>query len=290
MNSMTGYGRAVIEAGPGERIVVEVSSVNRKQSDIALVLPKELSALEPDLREFAASRFARGRVNINLQFIAQRPSSVRIDEEAAAEVFSASQRLVERFGLDRSLGVDALLRAPGVVREVPAEIDPEQLEPAALQALESAFIDMERMRAAEGETLKRDFLARLESLRNLLARIRERAAEVPARHRDAMCKRLEKLGLPVDLNDERLVREIGLLADRSDVSEELTRLQSHLEQFEEQLEADGSIGRTLEFINQEIFRELNTIGTKAGHADISRFVVDAKSELERIREQVANVE
>jgi len=290
MNSMTGYGRAVVEAGPGERLIVEVSSVNRKQTDIALSLPKELSALEPDFRELATRRIARGRININVQWHSRKSSAVVVDEQAAAEVFAASERLAEKLQLAGGMSVDALLRAPGVIREVPADIDLDDLKQQALSALDQAFTQMEQMRATEGASLERDFRARVESLRDTILKIRSCAEGVPSRHREAMHARLAKMGLPINLDDERLVREIGLLADRSDVTEELTRLDSHLAQFCEQLDAEGAVGRTLEFINQEIFRELNTIGTKAGHADISRFVVDAKSELERIREQVANVE
>lgn len=290
MNSMTGYGRAVVETGPGDRIIAEVGSVNRKQTDIALSLPRELSALEPEIRKFAASRVARGRITIGIQFVSARSALLEVDEAAALEAAEAFRRIGTRLGLADSLTLDTVLRAPGVVRECTVELDASALEAEVRNALAGAFDAMQKMRAAEGRTLARDFRARCRTLAKLVTAIRRIARKVPARQRALMQERLARLGVGIDLSDDRLVREIGLFADRSDITEELTRLGSHLTQFSEQLGTSGPVGRTLEFISQEMFRELNTIGTKAGDADISRFVVDAKTELDRIREQLANVE
>ena len=198
--------------------------------------------------------------------------------------------LIDSLDVDTVPTLEALVRLGIIGEQTESDIPAEDAAPAVNAALQQALHAFLTLRAQEGENMKRDLLARIQTLRGYRGKLAERAAGVPARYRENLMKRLEECGLPLPLEDERLVKEIALFADRCDVTEEMTRLSSHLDQFEKICGRNEPVGRTLDFLCQEIFRELNTTGSKANDAALAQLVVDAKTELEKVREQVQNIE
>ncbi len=288
---MTGYGRGEVDEA-GVRIDVAVNSVNRKQSDVAVNLPRELAALEPRIRQAVAERFSRGRTNVVVTCEANAPGDrkLALDTTLARSYHEAMRTLQEELGAAGEVTIGMVLQAPGVMRFAEDEVAPDALWPTLEKALRLALDELLKMRQREGKHLAKDLIHRLKLVRQLLKEVRKLHPAVAEKYRATLLDRISKAGLELAPNDERLHKEVAFYADRSDVSEELTRLESHLAQFAHHLRKDEPVGRTLEFITQEISRELNTLGAKAGDAEISNRVVACKSEVEKIREQIQNLE
>ena len=290
---MTGFGRG--EAPQEETTwLVECSSVNRKQLEVAVNLPRDLSELEAAVRSQVAVAVSRGRVNV---LVRQGSSinagpAVRVDEALATSYLTKLRELARTLQISSEISLAEVARLPGVIAQDQDQVsvDPEQAWPAIEQALNIALAQMVVMRESEGAHLRQDIESRLLTIEGLLDQIRTLAPNVPVQQRQALRQRLEQAGVPLPLDDERLVKEIALFADRTDVSEELSRADSHLKQFRTYLASNEPTGRSLDFLVQEFFREFNTIGSKANHAAIAHCVVSAKTELEKIREQVQNAE
>jgi uncharacterized protein (TIGR00255 family) len=293
MESMTGQGRGSA-AAKGWRCIAECSSVNRKGIEIAVALPKSFSTLEPRVREEVQRAVRRGRVNVAVTVEGGPPQSSRpgaVDHEAARRVLRDLRALQQELSLSGEISLDQVLRAPGVLRAPSDETsDPDAVWPAVQEALRTALSKMTAMRRREGAHLVADLLKRTKLLETAVKAIRARVPAVLRQRRDHLRERLEELGAPVSANDPALIRELALAAERSDITEELTRLESHFEQCREALTGTEPAGRTLDYLAQEMFREFNTLGNKAGDAAISRRVVQSKAELDRIREQTANLE
>ena len=291
MNSMTGFGRADA-AGEGVTWCVELSSVNRKQLEVVVSLPRELNDLELPIRNEVAAQCSRGRVNVHVRCDAAQGGGARlkVDEELALQYAAAIERLGDVLKLPQLRSSLDPTRWPGVLELERNSVEPEKAWPLIEKALRDALKPFIAMRAGEGANLKQDMQARLARLEVLLDGIKTKAGEVPEAHRKALMQRLQEAGLPVDLNDERLIKEIALYADRCDISEELTRARSHLDQYAKYLASKEAMGRSMDFLTQELFREFNTMGSKANNAELAYLVVAAKSEIEKIREQVQNVE
>ncbi|MDQ3198717.1 MAG: YicC family protein [Verrucomicrobiota bacterium] len=291
MRSMTGYGRGESDRG-GAKISVEVNSVNRKQSDIVINLPRELAALEPRVRQVVGERLARGRTNVVVAYdpSAQSSRTLALDSSLARSYHDGMRTLQKDLGVTGEITIGMILQAPGVMRFSEDGIQPNDAWPALEEALSSALDELIKMRAREGKHLAKDLIGRLKVVRQSLKEIRKNHPAVAEKYRATLLDRIHKAGLELQPNDERLLKEVAFFADRSDVSEELTRLESHLAQFAHHLRKNEPVGRTLEFITQEISRELNTLGAKAGDAEISRLVVACKAEVEKIREQIQNLE
>ncbi|MEO7166566.1 MAG: YicC/YloC family endoribonuclease [Chthoniobacterales bacterium] len=291
MRSMTGYGRGESERG-GAKISVEINSVNRKQSDIVINLPRELGALEPKVRQAVADRLARGRTNVVVAYEpgANGSRNLALDRPLARSYHEGMRALQAELKAPGEITIGMILQAPGVMRFSEDAIQPNEAWPALEEALDAALGELIKMRTREGKHLAKDLIHRLKIVRQSLKEVRKLHPAVAEKYRENLLERIQKAGLELETNDERLLKEIAFYADRSDVSEELTRLESHLAQFAHHLRKDEPVGRTLEFITQEISRELNTLGAKAGHAEISRHVVACKSEVEKIREQIQNLE
>ena len=291
MNSMTGFGAATAPL-KGASLRIEISSVNRKQAEVVVALPRAWAELESRVRDYVAARVSRGRVSVAVTLQATE-STARPLALHVGKLQELSARLEEVRVLTGQLvppTLDALLRLGILTEETEAQISPEELWQGVQPVLEEALVAFLRMRGREGEHLREDLLARLETLRTFRERIMQVAPTVVQHHREALMKRLTEAGLPLELTDERLVKEVALFADKCDVTEEVTRLASHLQQFEQLCTGGEAVGRTLDFLCQEIFRELNTTGSKANSAELAQVVVAAKTELEKIREQVQNVE
>ena len=293
MKSMTGYGRGDSSA-KGVQLAVEISSVNRRQVEVAVSLPNELDSLEADLRKIVLASVARGRVSGRVTL--QRPSgkanrSILINEAQAEAYKKALAKLADGMGLRDDLSLETILRLPGVMEAGEDEVDPVAMLPTLKRALGQALGQLQDMRFKEGSNLGRDLTKRLASLRRITKRVAKRAPKVVEHHRTRLLERLAKADIDVaDADDERFLREVVYFTDRSDISEELTRLESHFDQVDGCLISNEPVGRKLDFLAQEMFREVNTIGSKANDSEISQEVVTLKTELEKIREQVQNVE
>lgn len=291
MNSMTGFGAATAPLGHAA-VRVEIGGVNRKQTEVAVALPRAWAELETSVREQVAGAVSRGRVNVSISLARQAGASAAIGicQERLDALRQGLATLQDALGKPIEPTLDALVRLGVIGEQTEADITAEEAAPAVAAAVQEALAAFLALRAQEGANMKQDLLARIATLRSYRDQLAERAAGVPQRYRENLLKRLEESGLPLPLDDERLVKEIALFADRCDVSEEMTRLVSHLDQFEKICAKDEPVGRTLDFMCQEIFRELNTTGSKANDAGLAQIVVNAKTELEKVREQVQNIE
>ncbi len=289
---MTGYGRGEC-VREGFKFTAELNSVNRKQSDISITLPKELVELEPRLRDEINAQLSRGRINVVVachRSGARVAEQVELDEPLAMAYIRAIQKLHKKTKLNGSVTLDAVLRAPGVLKLAETTIDAAAVWPCVAAALRKALAQLVKMREKEGKFLADDLAKRLDVLAAGVEQIRQLAPVAVKRYREQLHARVKEAGVDVPLDDERLVKEVVFFADRCDISEELTRLGSHLGQFREQLRSNEPVGRTLDFLSQEMNREINTIGSKANAAEVSQVVVQLKAELEKIREQVQNIE
>lgn len=288
---MTGYGRGDADRG-GTKISVELNSVNRKQSDIVMNLPRDLTELEPRIRQTINEKISRGRMNVlvTLQESANGTRQLALDTGLARSYHEAMLTLQKELSAPGEITIGTILQAPGVMRSPEHTIEATAAWPVLEQALAAALAELIKMREREGKHLAKDLIHRLKVLRQEIKEIRALYPDVVKKYRSALLDRIEKAGLNLPIEDERLLKEIAFFADRSDISEELTRLESHLAQFAHHLRKNEPVGRTLEFITQEIFRELNTLGAKSNDAAISQRVVSCKSELEKIREQIQNLE
>ncbi len=288
---MTGYGRGETDLR-GTKFSVELNSVNRKQSDIVINLPRDLAELEPRIRQAINENISRGRTNVIVSFHsgANGARQLALDTELARSYHEAMRALQKELDAPGEITISAILQAPGVMRAPEQAMSAEEAWPAVDRALRAALADLIKMREREGKHLAKDLIQRLKAIRKYLKDVRALHPDVVKRYRAALLDRIQKAGLPIATDDDRLLKEISFFADRSDVSEELTRLESHLAQFAHHLRRSEPVGRTLEFITQEMFRELNTLGAKANDAAISQRVVATKAELEKIREQVQNLE
>ena len=284
---MTGYGRGVAERD-GLKVNVEISSLNRKQLDIAIAMPREWAAMENGARKVIAGGITRGRVQVRVTTERVSGSGRKVVADLAL-LADYRAKLRELLGEEPHLTVPDLLRLPGVLdmRDEEAE---EGIAGLLDDALVQAMGSWDAMRVAEGKHLLADLETRLAAVEAALAGMDERAPAVVVAQREQLRARLEQAGVDPDLDDERLARELALFADRCDTSEERVRLRSHLAQFRQLLGAEEPPGRTMDFLLQEMSREVNTIGAKAADSLMARQVVAAKTEIEKIREQAQNIE
>jgi uncharacterized protein (TIGR00255 family) len=288
---MTGFGRGEA-AYAGGVVTAEARTVNSRHLDFRLRLPRELSALDAVLRAEASPFFARGQVDLQVHLPpeAEPPARVEVDRDAARLYREAAATLQAELGVPGDLDVATLLSLPGVVRPREPEPATDEVAAAVLAAAGAAFADAGEMRRREGGALERDLRGRLEGVAGLIGEIESEAKEVARGIRERLQRRVAQLAPEVEVDPSRLDQEIVLAADRMDVTEEIVRLRSHAEQFREALDLDEPVGRKLEFLLQEMGREVNTIGSKAQAAKVSSGVVELKTEIEKIREQVLNVE
>ena len=290
---MTGYGRGE-SVQDGFKITVELSSVNRRQGEISLYLPRELEALESRIRDEVNRRIARGRLTGKVSLQTGNGSwqgKVKLNAALARAYARELSRLAKDLKLSDRITLEVLVRAPGVLQADESVSDAEAFWPAVEKALKKALDGLVRMREREGTHLAKDLQQRIAVLRKSVERVQKQAPEVLKRYEQHLRERIQNAGLETPgLDDERLLKEVVYFADRSDISEELTRLQSHFQQFDDCLKTKEPVGRTLDFLAQEMNREVNTIGSKANDSLISREIVNLKAELEKFREQVQNVE
>jgi len=293
MKSMTGYGRGDCSQD-GFKITVELSSVNRKQSEISVNLPREMEMLEAQIRDVINRHIARGRLTVRVALHAGEgnlSARMHLNAPLAKAYARELNKLAKELKLAGSVTLDQLVRAPGVFQTDEEIAEAENLWPAVEKALNKALATLVNIREREGQHLAKDLSERVAIMRRAVKIVRENAPKVAERYREQLLTRIKNAGLetPV-LEDERLLKEVVYFADRSDITEELTRLQSHFQQFDDNVKSGEPVGRTLDFLAQEMNREINTIGSKANDSLIAREVVTLKAELEKFREQAMNVE
>jgi uncharacterized protein (TIGR00255 family) len=289
MNSMTGYGRAT--AALGElTLTVQVNSVNRKGLDLTLSLPDEWESFEAAVAEAVRKVALRGKVHVAVEVTGKPSGATDWDEAAVADSLDQLANLAKSKGIKFEPTAELLWQIANSQRSTGGLPVDDEASTILLKALEEALRGLGAMRAREGESLLVDFLGRWEKLHAGTEAIAHRAPQISGGYREQLMQRLRQAGLELELNDERVLKEVALFADRCDVTEEITRLRHHLTQLKELLRSKGEIGRKAEFILQEIGREIHTIGSKANDLQISQRVIEFKNELERVREQMANVE
>jgi len=290
---MTGYGRGE-QVQHGCKIVAEVTSVNRKQSEVAVYLPAEIEILEPQVRTEINRRVARGKVTAKITLHTGDASSaagLQINVPLARAYARELRKLSAELKLTGELTLEALIRAPGVFQSAAALDDSETLWPAVAKAIGAAMNGLIGMREREGAHLALDLRKRIGKMKTSVTAIQKQAPKMVRNYQEQLRQRIKSAGLDLPAaTDERLLKEVVYFADRSDVSEEVTRLQSHFKQFDDCDKSAEPVGRTLDFLAQELNREINTIGSKSSDSLISREVIHLKAELEKFREQVQNVE
>mgnify|MGYP001331250457 CR=1 FL=1 len=290
--SMTGFGHGHAQGG-GLRVDVEISSVNRKQLDVHVNLPRSLQSLEQLLVEKVSHATSRGRVSVqvSVQYAESRSASpVKINHALIKTCLDELRTLADKFGVQRNISLGDVLRIPGALTIQEAEERVDLVKPVLEKALDKALKSFHAMRRKEGASLVNDLTSRLSSLAGVVAEIEQRAPALVENFRATLRDRINRLASELLIPDERLEKEVVLFADRSDITEEITRLNSHIKQGIGMLKEKEPAGRAMDFLAQEMFREINTIGSKAADARISSMVVTFKAELERFREQVQNIE
>lgn len=292
MKSMTGYGRATASAD-GNQVTVEVSAVNsRKQVDMRFAIPRELGMLEPVLRQQIQERLSRGNLQVALNYVlnpAARKEMAQIDMDVACHIADNLREVAQKTGIAGEVTLQDILLVPGVVVE--ATSSPyEPLKELAVAALKDALAALDDMRSREGAKLQEDLLARRQTMIELVDKIAARGDEALILQKQRLRERIAVLGVELTLDDERLTKELAFFAERADITEEIVRLRSHLDQYGELLVSDSDPGRNLDFLGQEMNREVNTLAAKTADLSISNWALALKAELARIREQIMNIE
>jgi len=291
MRSMTGFGAAAAEHG-GVSLRAEVRTVNHKHLQIKLRLPSEFLQFEAEVEELVKKKLERGSVALNVHLASNaRMGGPQVRTDVAARLHKDLLKLARELKLDPTLSLDTLAQLPGVVA---GSLDPLTLEHESkllFKVVQAALVALGAMREAEGRALAADLRKNRKALERLAAAVEKRMPQVVQGHHAALERRVEELlGNRLGVSPGDLAREVALLADKLDVSEELARLKSHFAQFDAILERSGPVGRQLDFLVQEFLRESNTIGSKCVDAGVAHAVVEMKTAIERLREQVQNVE
>lgn len=291
LKSMTGYGRAESSKGALE-FSVEIRSGNNRFREIILRLPQSLQPSEDRIRSIVSSRLRRGRIEVSIQIKDNGDKGLNLElnrplVRAYATIFN---ELNEELGCKQAIDLSFFSQLKDTIIVKQDSVDLERIWPDLKDVLDKALLSLETMRMDEGKALEEDFLVRLNRIKGDIEEIRNRAKVTVEEYRDKLIQKINKLIEDIDIAEDRLMQEVALMADRSDITEELIRVESHLEQFRSYMNQDDVIGRRLDFLLQEINREVNTMASKAADSFVSQLVVDIKAELERLREQIQNVE
>jgi len=288
---MTGYGRGT--ANNAEyNIIIDLKAVNHRYLELYFKLPKAYSFLEDKLRQEIINHISRGKLEVivSIERFATENVSVKLDQTLVSSYINAVRELQNKFQIPGELNLETLLKIPELFKIIQPEEDQDQLKQMIGQALQEALSGLIKMRQLEGESLSRDLQTKLNLLAQHQQLLTNYTKEVVTHYQEKLTKRIEELNVGIPIDQNRLATEVAILADRADISEELVRVASHLEQFRESLKIENSIGRRLDFLTQELNREINTVGSKANDLKIAQIVIDFKSELEKIREQIQNLE
>ncbi|RLF60346.1 MAG: YicC family protein [Thermoplasmata archaeon] len=289
---MTAYGRG--EYQEEDRLfVAELRSLNNRYRDIVLRIPRNYQALEQELKSAVASRVKRGRVEVSVQVDNTReelPHDLELNLPLVRSYLRIFDQLAEEFGLQGRVSSEVLCQMEDVIVAKPQKVELEEVRPGLLKALGQALDSLDEMRTREGKAIEADFQKRLARLEQYLSQIHERAPQLVAEYRQRLQKGIEQMVKEVMVDEGRLAQEVAFFAERSNITEEIVRIRSHLNQFRVYLSGAQAVGRRLDFLIQEINREVNTLSAKSSDSYISGIVVEMKAELEKLREQVQNIE
>lgn len=291
LKSMTGYGRGEGESGLG-KVLVESRSVNHRYSDINIRFPKRLAIFENRIKEIIRSQILRGRIDVSIKLdaLGGEKFQLQVDSNLADQYFQALLSLKDKFQLRGEITLELLAGAKDLIsaKEEVGDIEPYWLE--IVPILKRALQEMDEMKCSEGNALVKDIQTRLERITRQLKEIKAQLPSYVEAYQNRLRERLQSLLGGIEVDPGRLQQEIALLAERTDITEEIVRTESHLSQFALLFNEKESVGRKMDFLLQEIHREVNTVSAKANDAEISRKVVEIKSELEKVREQAQNIE
>jgi uncharacterized protein (TIGR00255 family) len=292
IKSMTAYASQE-GTGDGITVTVEIRCYNSRHLDLAIRLPSTHTNLEESVKQMISGFIQRGRVEVRIGIKIDDKDAVSfsINENVADAYYSALNSLRERFALPDPVLLDHMVRINGIIEPVEVDIDASAAGVLLEETMQRALQSMDRMRDAEGSAIAADISERLDNIEVCITRIEGQAVGMFERYYARLKDRINELthGI-VEIDQERVAQEAAIIADKSDISEEITRAKSHLNQFRKLMDADEPAGKPLNFLLQEFLREFNTMGSKSGNADISHILVSAKTEIEKIREQVQNVE
>ncbi len=291
IRSMTGFGKAARDF-QGDAVSIELSAVNHRFLDAAIRLPFEWSPLDPTLREALRDRLSRGKVNVSVNRRRSNGATQRLklDKDLAAQYIQLSRELAHLIGTDERVSLNTIAHYPEVFSAEGEGEDLDAVRPFLLELLAEALSGLEAMREAEGRALARDLTTRLDAIRLSLASVEERLPVLNELYAERLRARVLELAQDVTVVQDRIALEVALAAERGDVSEEVVRLKSHLDHAAELFDGDEPAGRKLNFLSQEMQREINTLGSKVRDSEVVRQVLEMKSELERFREQIQNIE
>ncbi|MBN2898720.1 MAG: YicC family protein [Clostridia bacterium] len=291
--SMTGFGRHESE-NIHYKIVIEIKSVNHRYNDIIIKMPRKLNSLEEKMKNVIKEHINRGRVEVFVNFEESEAENLLIvpNYTVLDQYVSALDAIKERYQVSDDVGVSLLARYPDVLKIDFREADEEEIWTLMEDALNGALKALVEMRKVEGAKLKHDTIERVDVIRSIVKNIEKLAPTIIATHKDKMLERIQELlnDTGVELDEQRIATEIAVFSDKTNITEEIVRLESHFEQLVSIFNESKPVGRKLDFLIQEINREVNTIGSKSPDIDISNYVVDMKSEIEKIREQIQNIE
>ena len=291
MQSMTGYGKAEY-AKNGIALTVELKTVNNRFLDIIPKYPRAFIGLDDAIRKTIQSKIKRGRVELFITYLNTSEGSKKlvIDEGLCSEYVSTAKILSEKYGLTNDLTVMSLLRAPDCVNEEVSDENSEKVEEALINTLSTALDNLIKMRKIEGEKLKNDILSRDDEVERLVGEISKRAPLIKAEYEEKIKERMAEILNSIDYDQSRMLQEVAIFADRTNIDEELTRLKSHIAQLRNICREDIDTGKKLDFLMQEFNREANTVCSKSNDIEITKNALALKNEIEKIREQVQNIE
>ena len=291
MYSMTGYGRGTASLD-GRELTIELKSVNNRFLDIGMKLPRQLSFLEDGLRKLLNDALSRGHVDVfvNYRNLRSDAKTVRVDEALLQAYLTSARESAKALDLEDDLTLSKALTLPDVTTILPADEDQQALAELGRAAMTMAIDGLKAMRFKEGERLKQDLSARMDTMTGYAAAIERRAPAVAEEYRTKLTARIEELLGETEVDRARLATEVAIFADRAAIDEEIVRLNTHLVHFRELLEADEPVGRKMDFLVQEMNRECNTIGSKANDGELTSIVLLSKAEIEKLREQIQNIE
>lgn len=293
IKSMTGFGRGEFQDNE-HRLIVEIKAVNHRYNEIVIRMPKNLGPLEDKIRRSVSSLLVRGRIDvfITMDEYGQKKKAVRIDKELAIAYNKALKDLGDLFSISVNDNIQQIAKFPDVIKVEEVTEDVLILWPKLTQAVKMALTNLMSMRLAEGRNIQQDLVLRITDIESYIAAVEKRAPQVLVEYKEKILGRMRELLATIGEEPDagRLLQETAIFADRTSITEELVRLKSHLTQFRAALNADDAVGRKLDFIVQEINRETNTIASKANDFNVANIVVEIKSEIEKVREQIQNIE
>jgi len=291
IKSMTGFGRCEI-AENNRKFTVEMKSVNHRYLDVNIKMPKKLNFFESAIRAELKNYISRGKVDVFIAYedLTEENTSIRYNKQVAAEYLKYLKDMAEEFGLEDDVRVSTLSRYPEVFTMEEVTVDEEELWKTLQKAIETAAEGFVETRITEGENLKNDLIAKLDGMLKLVDFIAERSPQIIAEYRNKLADKVKDLLGDVQVDENRLLTEVTIFADKVCVDEELVRLRSHIETTKKTLMEGGSIGRKLDFIAQEMNREANTTLSKSNDLEISNCAIELKTEIEKVREQIQNIE